>query len=68
MIFGRNVNRLRLRRQLTQDDLAESAQIDRRYVQRIENGTANPGLEIICRVKTALRVSWAELLRGVLPQ
>lgn len=64
--FGRNVNRLRMRRQLTQDDLAETAQIDRRYVQRIENGTANPGLDVICRVKKALRASWDELLRGVL--
>lgn len=65
-LFGKNVNRLRTRRGFTQDDLAEKAQIDRRYVQRIENGTANPGLDVICRVKKSLKVSWDELLRGIL--
>ena len=33
-----------MERGLTQDDLAERAEIDRRYVQRIEAGTANPGI------------------------
>jgi transcriptional regulator with XRE-family HTH domain len=52
-------------RGLTQDDLAELAEIDRRYVQRIEAGTANPGIDVICRLRQALRVSWDEMLRGV---
>ena len=51
-----------MQRGLTRDDLAE---IDRRYVQRIEAGTANPGIDVISRVREALRASWDELLRGL---
>ena len=57
-------NRLRMQRGLTQDDLAGLAEIDRRTIQRIEPGTANPGIDVICRVRTALAASWDELLRG----
>ena len=54
-----------MQRGLTQDDLAGLAEIDRRYVQRIEAGTANPGIDVICRVREALSASWDELLRGL---
>jgi len=64
-ILGKNINRLRTQRGLTQDDLAGLAEIDRRYVQRIEAGTANPGIDVICRVREALRASWDEMLRGL---
>ena len=64
-ILGKNINRLRTQRGLTQDDLAGLAEIDRRYVQRIEAGTANPGIEVLCRVREALRASWEELLHGL---
>ena len=49
---------------LTQDKLAELAEIDRRYVQRIEAGTANPGIEVLARIRIALKVNWNELLEG----
>ena len=64
-VLGKNINRLRTQAGLTQDDLAGLAEIDRRYVQRIEAGTANPGIDVICRVRGALRASWDELLRGL---
>lgn len=54
-----------MQRGMTQDDLAGLAEIDRRYVQRIEAGTANPGIDVICRVREALGASWDEVLRGV---
>jgi len=54
-----------MERGLTQDELAELAEIDRRYVQRIEAGTANPGIDVICRLRQALRVSWDDLLPGL---
>lgn len=64
-VLGKNLNRLRTQAGLTQDDVAGLAQIDRRYVQRIEAGTANPGIDVICRIRTALNASWAEMLRGL---
>lgn len=65
IILGKNINRLRTQHGLTQDDLAGLAEIDRRYVQRIEAGTANPGIDVICRLREGLNVSWDEMLRGL---
>ena len=65
VLLGRNVCRLRQQRQMTQDELAEYAEIDRRYVQRIEAGTANPGIDIIARIRSALVCSWDELIKGI---
>ncbi len=41
------------------------AEIDRRDVQRVEAGTANPGIDVIFRVRTALRASWDDMVRGL---
>ncbi len=61
-ILGRNVNRLRLAKQLTQEELALEAKIDRRQLQRIEAGVLNPGVEMLFRLRGALNCSWADLL------
>jgi transcriptional regulator with XRE-family HTH domain len=61
-ILGQNVNRLRQASGLTQEQLAEKTEIDRRYLQRIEKGTANPGVEVLWRLKAALAVEWDDLL------
>lgn len=60
--LGRNVVRLRQLNEITQERLAELVEIDRRYVQRIEAGTANPGVDVLARLKKAFRCSWEELL------
>jgi transcriptional regulator with XRE-family HTH domain len=62
IVLGRNVSRLRLLNGLTQEKLAELVEIDRRYVQRIERGTANPGVDVLSGLKKAFACSWAELL------
>ena len=56
------MNRLRQLRGITQEVLAEMAEIDRRYVQRIEAGTANPGIEVIARLRESFQCTWVELL------
>ena len=61
-VLGRNVHRLRLSNGITQERLSELVEIDRRYVQRIESGTANPGVDILARLRKAFRCSWGELL------
>ena len=60
--LGLNVSRLRQAHEMTQEKLAELAEIDRRYVQRIERGTANPGIEIVGRLREVFEVSWNDLL------
>jgi len=66
--FGRNVSRLRALRGLTQDKLAEKAEIDRSYLQRIEKGTSNPTIETAVRLSRALNCSWDDLLRELFPR
>ena len=50
---------------MTQDELSEHADIDRRYVQRIEAGTANPGIDVMARIREALKCSWDDLIKGI---
>ena len=64
-IFGRNVARIRTELGVTQERLCEQADIDRSYLQRIENGTSNPTIEVAARLRKALACSWDMLLHGV---
>ena len=50
---------------LTQEELADQSRIDRRQLQRIEAGTANPGVEMLVRIRKALDCSWVDLLSGM---
>lgn len=56
------MNHLRQLRGFTQEKLAELIEVDRRHIQRIENGSANPGVDVICGLKIALSADWAELM------
>jgi DNA-binding XRE family transcriptional regulator len=59
--FGQNICRLRNERKLTQESLAEKADISRRFLQEIEAGTKNPTVNVIVRLKKALDCSWDDL-------
>ena len=61
-IFGRNVCRLRNEARLTQEQLAEKADISRRFLQEIEAGEKNPTVDVITRIRIALKSTWQELL------
>jgi len=63
--FGRNVARIRSQRGLSQDKLAEEADLDRTYVSGIERGVRNPGIKTVLRIAGALGVSVADLCKGV---
>ena len=63
--FGRNVRRQREAIGLSQEALAEKADLDRTYVSGIERGVRNPTILSAARVATALKTSLAQLLNGV---
>jgi transcriptional regulator with XRE-family HTH domain len=65
--FGRNVARIRNNCGLSQDKLAEKAELDRTYVSGIERGVRNPGIKTVLRIANALSVSIADLCDGVEP-
>jgi transcriptional regulator with XRE-family HTH domain len=64
-VFGQNVASLRASLLLTQEQLCERAEIDRSYLQRIESGASNPTIEVVARLKKALKCSWDALLHGM---
>lgn len=63
--FGRNVARLRGERGLSQDKLAEKADLDRTFISGVERGLRNPGIKTVLRMAKALGVSVADLCKGV---
>jgi transcriptional regulator with XRE-family HTH domain len=63
--FGRNVSRFRDQAGLSQDKLAEKADVDRTYLSGIERGVRNPGIKIVIRIARALRISVNQLCKGV---
>ena len=63
--FGRNVARIRSQRGLSQDKLAEEADLDRTYVSGIERGVRNPGIRTVLQIARALGVSVGDLCKGV---
>ncbi|PTX98219.1 XRE family transcriptional regulator [Spartobacteria bacterium LR76] len=62
--FGKNVNRLRTENGLTQEQLAERADMSRRFLQEVEKGEKIPTVKIAARLRRALKCTWDDLLKG----
>jgi transcriptional regulator with XRE-family HTH domain len=62
--LGERVRELRLARDLTQEGLAQLAEVDRGYISETETGDRNPSVWVIYRLAKALEVEPAELLPG----
>ena len=65
IVFGRRVRQLRLRRRLSQEKLAELANLHRNYVGGVERGERNIGLLNIVALAQALKVKPATLLESL---
>jgi len=63
--IGANVQRWRVRRDLTQEKLAEVVGLDARFLRRVERGTVNLRFDTIVRLADALGVEPGVLLRRV---
>ena len=62
--LGKNMVALRVRRDLTQEALAEKVGVSARYIQNIEAGEYFPSLPALVRLRAALRCDWNELFAG----
>jgi transcriptional regulator with XRE-family HTH domain len=60
--FGKQLQRLRSERALTQEQLAVKAGLARIYLTKLESGQHDPSLSTLVRLAKALRVSVTELL------
>lgn len=62
VLIGRNVRRLRVEADLTQEELAFRADMDRTYLSDIERGLGNPTIEMLGAIATVLQVPLVMLL------
>lgn len=63
--FGENVRRERMRRGMTQEDLAHAAGVHPTAISRLETSDRNPRFLMIMRVAGALSVKPAKLFEGI---
>jgi transcriptional regulator with XRE-family HTH domain len=62
-LLGLNVRDLRRQQQLSQEELAHRADMDRSYISDLERGRRNPSVKAIGRIAEALGVPPGVLLR-----
>ena len=65
MKFGKNVKRMRLKKNWSQEDLAERSGIGQQYISQLENGQREPGLRTIEALAGSFRISIVKLMRGL---
>ena len=59
--FGGAVRTSRLRQHLTQEQLAERCGLSQKFIGEVERGVANPTIETVARIASALLLEVAEL-------
>jgi putative transcriptional regulator len=64
-LVAQRLYELRLQNGLTQNKLAKQARIDRKTVNRIENGHFSPSLSTLFRLCRVLKVQPEKLFKGV---
>ena len=62
--IGANIRRARVRRKLTQDELAQKVHTTRQTISNYETGRSRPDVETLQRLADALGVELTELLDG----
>lgn len=61
--FGKTVRKIRLRKELSQGDIAKRLNVHRSYVSGIERGIRNPSLKVVERFAKALEVEVKNLIK-----
>ncbi|HLD23512.1 MAG TPA: helix-turn-helix transcriptional regulator [Sulfuricurvum sp.] len=61
-IFGEKLKDLRSSKNISQEELAFLADLDRTYISGIERGKRNVSLINICKIAKALQINVAELM------
>lgn len=60
IVVARNLRRLRVARELSQEALAADAEVDRTYVGRLERGLENPTVAVLERLAKAMDADISE--------
>ena len=64
-IISKRLKYYRIESGLSQQALSDYAGVDRKTVNRIENGHFSPNIETLLRLTTALDVTPAEIFKGI---
>jgi DNA-binding XRE family transcriptional regulator len=56
---------MRIEAEMTQDQLASKAGLERKTINRIENGHFSPNLSSLIRICNALKVKPSQVLEGI---
>ncbi|PNG24650.1 helix-turn-helix domain-containing protein [Methylocella silvestris] len=67
-VMAINLRRLRHAKQMTQEELAESAGLSARYVGAIERADVSASVTVLGRIAEALQVEAAELIQRSAPK
>lgn len=63
MRVGRNIKRIRIKKKLSQEDLASKLDLNQSYISKIELGKRNLTLQNIHEFSKVLNIDASELLR-----
>jgi transcriptional regulator with XRE-family HTH domain len=63
--FGTALRACRDRQRLTQEQLAERSGLSQKFIGEIERGVANPTIETLSQLASALAIDVADLLRSM---
>ncbi|MFW5782114.1 MAG: helix-turn-helix domain-containing protein [Candidatus Muiribacteriaceae bacterium] len=60
-MIGKNIKISRIRKDLSQEDLAEAASIHSTHLSKIENGHSNVTLEVLYKIAESLEIEIQDL-------
>lgn len=61
--LGKNLKEIRIKKEITQTELAKTLGVDKSFISNIENGKNNPTLSTITNLAKSLEVSVNDLLK-----
>lgn len=64
-IIGQNVYSLRMKAEMTQTELADFADLSKRYVQKIEHGEANITVEVVEKLTRIFKCTWRDIVGDI---
>jgi len=64
-ILGEAIRKQRKRAQLSQETLAEKADLSPVYISRVECGKENISVDALMRIASVVKLSASDLLRGI---
>jgi transcriptional regulator with XRE-family HTH domain len=64
-LLGNSIRRYRKKAKLTQEKLAELAELNEKYIGDVERGQENISFDALIRLAKALKISLSKLLHGI---